>query len=100
MRPSNTNMLGSFSNTSIESLLEQHTKMMEPISRSDLSGQKMTNNSYQLPFLNVKIASKIAGGRVFLDDAPQPSKRLKKEETKEVKDAVFDAAFKCAMNEA
>lgn len=73
---------------------------MEPISRGDLSGQKMTNNLFQLPFLNVKIANKIAGGRISLDDSPQLSKRLKGEETKETKDAVFDAAFRCAMNEA
>lgn len=53
--------LGGFANTSIESLLEQHTKMMEPISHSDLSAQKMTNNSYQLPFLKIKMADKIAG---------------------------------------
>ncbi len=100
MKASNMNMLGWFSNTSIESLLEQHSKMMEPISRGDLSGQKMTNNLFQLPFLNVKIANKIAGGRISLDDSPQLSKRLKGEETKETKDAVFDAAFRCAMNEA
>ncbi len=94
------NLLGGFANTSIESLLEKHIKMMEPISWSDLSGQKMTNNSYQLPFLNVKIASKIAWARVYMTEAPQQTKRLKIDDTPEKKDAIFDAAFRCAMNEA
>lgn len=54
------NLLGGFANTSIESILEKHTQMMEPISWSDLSAQKMTNNSYQPPWLNMKIKDKIA----------------------------------------
>ena len=74
--------------------------MMDPISWSDLSAQKMTNNSYQLPFLNIKFKDKIAGARVFMTEAPQQTKRLEKDDTKEKKDAIFDAAFKCAMNEA
>ncbi len=35
-----------------------------------------------------------------MHDAPQPKKILKTEDTPFTKDAVFDAAFKCAMNEA
>lgn len=74
--------------------------MMDPISWSDLTAQKMTNNSYQLPFLNVRFRDKIAGARVYMHETPQPKKILKTEETALTKDAVFDAAFKCAMNEA
>lgn len=74
--------------------------MMDPISWSDLSAQKMTNNSYQLPFLNVKIASKIAGAQLNIAELPQQTKRLKIDDTQEKKDAIFDAAFRCAMNEA
>lgn len=92
--------LGGFSNTSIESLLEQHSKMMDPISWSDLTQQKMTNNSYQLPWLNIKFKNKIAWGRIHMMESPQPKKNLKSEDTPEVKDAVFDAAYRCAMNEA
>ncbi len=92
--------LGGFSNTSIESLLEQHSKMMDPISWSDLSAQKMTNNSYQLPFLNIKIKNKIAGARVYTTESPQIKKQFKTEDTQAARDAVFDRAFRCAMNEA
>ena len=94
------NALGGFSNTSIESILEKHSKMMDPISWSDLSAQKMTNNSYQLPFLNVKLKDKIAGGRLFMSNSPQPTRNLQKEATQEVKDAQFEADYKCAMNTA
>ena len=92
--------LSGFSNTSIESLLEQHSKMMDPISWSDLSAQKMTNNSYQLPFLNIKIKNKIAGAKVYTTESPQIKKQFKTEDTPAARDALFDAAFRCAMNEA
>jgi hypothetical protein len=35
-----------------------------------------------------------------MTDASQQTRRLEKDDTKEKKDAIFDAAFKCAMNEA
>jgi hypothetical protein len=73
---------------------------MDPISWSDLSAQKMTNNSYQLPFLNVKIAGKIAGAQLGMTELPQQTKRLQIDDTKEKKDAIFEAALRCAMNEA
>lgn len=73
---------------------------MEPISRSDLSAQKMTNNSFQLPFLNIKIADKIAGARVFMHNKPQKVKRLKSEDTEEKRKSIFDEAYRCALIEA
>lgn len=73
---------------------------MEPISYSDLSAQKMTNNSYQLPFLNIKLKGQVAGGRTNIIESPQLKKNLKTEDTPAAKDAVFDAAFRCAMAEA
>jgi hypothetical protein len=96
----NRDVLGGSNRISIESLLDKHIKMMEPISYSDLSAQKMTNNSYQLPWLNVKIADKIAGLRTYVTTEPQITKTLKSEDTKSSKDAIFDAAFRCAMNES
>ena len=98
MIPSSQSLLGGWKNNSIESLLEKHIKMMEPIARSDLAQQKMTNNSFQLPFLNIKIASKIAGLRTFVSDTPQPYRNLKEENTPNKKDEAFDSAYKCAMN--
>lgn len=74
--------------------------MMMPISWSDLSQQKMTNNTYQLPFLNIKFKEKIAGARVFMHETPQPKKIVEKETTQTVLDAKFEADMRCAMNEA
>lgn len=48
-------------NNSIETLLIKHMEKLDPISWSDLSGQKMTQNYWQLPFLNIKFRSKVAG---------------------------------------
>lgn len=96
----NQSGLGGFSSVSIESLLEQHTQMMDPISWSDLSAQKMTNNSYQLPFLKIKFKDKIAWARVYISESPQITKKFKTEDSVASKDALFDRAFRCAMNEA
>jgi hypothetical protein len=94
------NLLGWYANVSIESLLEKHIKMMDPISWSDLASQKMTNNSYQLPFLNIKFKNKIGWWGVFISESIQPKRNLEREATEEIKNAKFDADFKCAMHEA
>lgn len=100
MKGGSQNLLGGGAIPSIESLLEKHIKMMMPISWSDLSQQKMTNNTYQLPFLNIKFKEKIAGARVFMHETPQPKKIVEKEATQTVLDAKFEADMRCAMNEA
>lgn len=100
MKGGSQNLLGGGAIPSIESLLEKHIKMMMPISWSDLSQQKMTNNTYQLPFLNIKFKEKIAGARVFMHETPQPKKIVEKEVTQTVLDAKFEADMRCAMNEA
>lgn len=74
--------------------------MMMPISWADLSQQKMTNNTYQVPFLNIKFKNKIAGARVFMHESPQEKKQIEKEATQNVLDAKFEADMRCAMNEA
>lgn len=60
----------------------------------------MTNNSFQLPFLNIKFAKKIAGGRVFMYNSPQITKTLEAEQTPQKKQDDFDEMYRCAMLEA
>lgn len=60
----------------------------------------MTKNSYEASDKSKSLPNMIAGGKIFLTDSPQQTKRLEKDDTQEKKDAIFDAAFKCAMNEA
>lgn len=87
-------------NNSIESILDKHIEKTDEISWSDLSAQKMNNNSFQLPFLNVKLSSQVAWGRVFFHDSPQSMKNLKSEDTDIKKEARFDQAYNCAMIDA
>jgi hypothetical protein len=54
------NLLGGGEDISIEGIVNRHIKILNPISWTDLSQQKMTNNSFQLPFLNIIFKSKIA----------------------------------------
>lgn len=83
---------------SIEDILNKHIEKTEEISWSDLSGQKMTNNSFQLPFLNVKFKDKVAGGGVFIHNSPQITKT--DPVTPEKKSATFDEMYRCAMIES
>lgn len=80
----------------IETILDEHIKKTEKISWSDLSGQKMTNNSFQLPFLNIKFKSKVAGGAVFVHNQPQVTKKLASENTKEKTEDEFNEALRAA----
>ena len=91
---------GNAPGNSIEWLLERHSEMMDPISRSDLALQKMTNAMYQEPFENLKFKNLIPKNLVKIEQSPQLAKTLKKEDTKAKKDDVFDEAFRCAMAEA
>lgn len=80
---------------SIEDILNKHIEKTEDISWSDLSAQKMTNNSFQLPFLNTKFANKVAGGGVFIHNSPQITKT--DTTTEEKKEATFDEMYRCAL---
>ena len=83
------NLLVGGSNNAIETILDQHIKKTEKISWSDLSAQKMTNNSFQLPFLNIKFKNKVAGGGVFVHNTPQITKKLEEENTPAKQEAEF-----------
>lgn len=97
----NRDLLGGSNRFSIESLLDKHTKMMEPISYSDLSYNIMSGNSFKGNNFGQDFAKTIAGLQVFAQVAgPNPTKTLKSEDTQAKKDAIFDAALKCAMNES
>lgn len=90
------NALAGWQTYSIESLLNKHTKIMEPIANSNLSAQKHQKNSFQLPFLNITLGNKISGWLIFMEDKPQLQKKYKEEYTQEMQDQEFDNLQKCA----
>lgn len=96
---SNDNLLvGGKGSNSIEWILEKHIEKLNPISYSNLSSQKMTNNTFQLPFLNLKFSSVISGGAVFVHWSPQTSKiSPTTEKTQEID---FDSFQRCAWLES
>lgn len=96
----NHNLLAGGNSYAIETILDKHLEKTEKISWSDLSAQKMTNNSFQLPFLNIKFKDKVAGAGVFIHNTPQVTKRLSDENTPEKIQAEFDAMNRCAMMSA
>lgn len=56
----------------------------------------MTNNTFQLPFVNLKFRDKVAGGSVFSHSTPQTTKKLEAENTPEKKAMDFDEIIRCA----
>jgi hypothetical protein len=92
----NMNLLGGGEDISIEGIVNRHIKILNPISWSDLSQQKMTNNSFQLPFLNIKFKSKIAWWRTYITTRPQEVKTDKREVTTETKLTQFEKMKQCA----
>jgi hypothetical protein len=81
---------------SIESLIEKHSKIMEPIANSNLSAQKHQKNSFQLPFLNIKFKNQISWAQVYIENSPQLQKKYKEEYTQSTQDQEFDSLQRCA----
>ncbi len=96
----NQNLLGGGQNKSIEGILDRHLKLMEPIADSNLAGQKMTNNSWQLDWTNLKFANIIPKPLLYISNKPQVTRQDKKDDTPASKDAKLQAAYKCAMYSA
>lgn len=90
------NVLGwwSRSNT-IQTILEKHILIMEPISYSDLSAQKMTNNVWQVPYFDKIFGQEIPPTITFMQAPPQTKDRYASEQKWE-KEKKFEAARKCA----
>ncbi len=80
----------------IESLIEKHSKIMEPIANSNLSAQKHQKNSFQLPFLNIKFKNQISWAQVYIENSPQLQKKYKEEYTQSTQDQEFDSLQRCA----
>lgn len=73
---------------------------MGPIADSNLAGQKMTNNMYQLNWSSLKFSNIIPKPLIYVAYKPQQSRRDKKDDTPASKDAKLQAAAKCAMYSA
>lgn len=95
-----TNVLAGGKTYSIESLIEKHSKTMEPISNSNLSAQKHQTNSFQLPFLNIKLKNKISWAQVSMEDRPQLQKKFIEEYTQAIQDEEFEYMRRCAYASA
>lgn len=91
------NTLGGWKNISIEGILDKHHKILEPISESALRDEKMTNNSFSLPFFNLKLPKTIAWLRVYLTNSPQTTRRDKRDETPDKKKEYLDRVRRCAQ---
>lgn len=93
----NQNLLGGGKKDTIEGILDKHIEIMWPIADTNLAGQKMTNNSFQLSWTSFKFKNLLPKPLIYVSNAPQRIKKDKKYDTKENKDEKLRAAYTCAM---
>lgn len=96
MVPWTATLLGGGQNYSIESLIDKHVAIMEPISNSNLSAYRMNRNSYQDMTFQA-IMKNWLSQLIFLDtNSPQQVKTTEADKTQEVFDKKFSEIQKCA----
>ncbi len=101
MVPGQMNLLGGGKSYSIESLLDRHIAIMNPIANSNLSCTRHAKNSYSGISKNLKLSAILGGIKVYVQQrGPQEVKKIEKEDTKEEQDAQFEAMKRCAYIDA
>jgi hypothetical protein len=97
MVPGQMNLLGGGKSYSIESLLDRHAAIMNPISNSNLGCQVHSKNSYENKSKGTQFATILGGIKVYVQQrGPQEVKKIEKEDTKEERDAQFESMRRCA----
>lgn len=56
----------------------------------------MVRNSFKIPFLNIVLKNKVAGGKILVDTSPQRKKQYEKEYTQEEQEKEFEELRRCA----
>jgi hypothetical protein len=91
------NLLGGGEKRSIEGMLDRHTKIMTPIAGSNLAAQIFTKNTFESALANhLKFGNLIPKPLIYMSCKPQVTRRDKKYDTEESKNAKLLAAYKCA----
>jgi hypothetical protein len=97
MVPGQMNLLGGGKPYSIESLLDRHTAIMNPIANSNLASTEHAKNSDAPISRNLKLSAVLGGIKVYVQQrGPQEVKKVEKEYTKEEQDAQFESMRRCA----
>lgn len=96
------NLLVWANNASIESILDKHIPLLDPISRKSQGLEKMTTNIGEAPCVGIscKLTSMIKWGGVFLSQKASPKENYKSEETRAEKDRRFEEIRRCAAYSA
>ena len=96
----NQNLLGGGKTTSIESILDTHTAILDKIATSALRAEHMTKNFGEASIFNLKFLKTLNGGRVYLGSDAQISRRDKKDATQNQKQSEYETVRRCAFANA
>lgn len=91
-----TNLLAWGKTKSIESIVDKHISLLEPISWTNLSSQKMARNSFQLNWSNMKFSNLIPKQLVYISKMPQFKDKYKEDVTPETEKEKLKLMERCA----
>jgi len=91
-----TNLLVGGKTKSIESIVDKHISLLEPISWTNLSSQKMTRNSFQLNWSNMKFSNLIPKQLVYISKMPQFKDKYKEDVTPATEEEKLKLMERCA----
>ncbi len=89
--------LGGSKSISIESIIDKHSKILEPISMGNLACQRMTNQMGEAPFDKIKFKDILTGGKIIYMTKPQEKKKFKSETTKDSEAGELLNIQRCAL---
>jgi len=91
-----TNLLGGSKTRSIEWILDIHTPIMDAISWTNLSSQKMSKNNFQLTWKDIKFKNLIPKQMVYISKEPQFQDTYKTDVTEKSEAEKLNLMKKCA----
>ena len=94
--PWSTNLLVGGKTKSIESIVDKHISLLEPISWTNLSSQKMARNSFQLNWSNMKFSNLIPKQLVYISKMPQFKDKYKEDVTPATEEEKLKLMERCA----
>ena len=96
----NQNVLGGSKSISLESIIDKHSNILEPIAATNLACQRMTNNAWQNPMDRLKLTWILTWGKIIYQTKPQQVKRFGSERTAQTEAEELNNIQRCAYASA
>lgn len=96
----NQNVLGSSRSLSLESIIDKHSAILEPIAATNLACQRMTMNMGESPLDKLRLMKSLKGWKIIYMTKPQAKKKFPSDVTQKSEDEEFKNIERCALASA